>query len=60
MKKGSEVGGRPGEDGSASHMEVASWGGWFQRMVVSQGGWHHRAWMLLGAGMGRSGFAPRT
>lgn len=53
MKKGSEVGGRPREDGSASHMEVASWGGWFQRMVVSQG-------MLPGAGMGRSGFAPRT
>lgn len=37
MKNGSEVGGRPGEDGSTSHVEVASWGGWFQRMVVSQG-----------------------
>lgn len=36
MKNGSEVGGGPEEDGSASHVEVASWGAWLQRMVVSR------------------------
>lgn len=49
MKNGSEVGGRPGEDGSTSHVEVASWVGGFK------GWWCHRVSPCLDAAEGRYG-----